>query len=309
MTTILVGYTGFVGSNICQSYKFDALYNSKNINEAFGTNPDLLVYSGVPAQKFLANKDPEKDYALIQNAINNIKAINPKRIVLISTIDVYKNPVGIYDTDKIECEELEAYGKNRFFLEDWVQKTYENSLIIHLPALYGKNIKKNFIYDMIHIIPSMIKEEKFLELTSDDNLLLKYYEKMDNGFYKYIGNNKEDEVKLKNYFMKIGFTALAFTDSRAIYQFYNLSYLWNHIKIALDNDIRVLNLAVEPVSAQEIYSYVRKQNFENEISEKPIIYDFKTAYDELFGGNNGYIFSKQFILEDVKKFVEEEENA
>lgn len=51
----LVGFTGFVGSNLAMSTDFDGLYNSANIEEAYGTNPDLLVYAGVPAQKFIAN--------------------------------------------------------------------------------------------------------------------------------------------------------------------------------------------------------------------------------------------------------------
>ena len=33
MNTALFGYTGFVGSNILTKYKFDYLYNSKNIND------------------------------------------------------------------------------------------------------------------------------------------------------------------------------------------------------------------------------------------------------------------------------------
>ena len=53
--TALVGYTGFVGSNIASSFKFDRLFNSKNIKEAYGLNPDLCVYSGVRAEKYLAN--------------------------------------------------------------------------------------------------------------------------------------------------------------------------------------------------------------------------------------------------------------
>ena len=41
----LVGYTGFVGSNIYAGAngKIDASYNSKNIEEAYGTEPDLLI--------------------------------------------------------------------------------------------------------------------------------------------------------------------------------------------------------------------------------------------------------------------------
>ena len=59
----LVGYTGFVGSNLYTQGKFDCVYNSKNITEAFETYPDLLVYAGLRAEKYLANQAPEKDMA------------------------------------------------------------------------------------------------------------------------------------------------------------------------------------------------------------------------------------------------------
>ena len=52
MTIALVGYTGFVGSNIDLKGNIDKKYNSKNIKDAFGTNPDILIYSGVRAEKF-----------------------------------------------------------------------------------------------------------------------------------------------------------------------------------------------------------------------------------------------------------------
>ena len=58
----LVGYTGFVGSNLYTQGKFDCVYNSKNITEAFETYPDLLVYAGLRAEKYLANQAPEKTW-------------------------------------------------------------------------------------------------------------------------------------------------------------------------------------------------------------------------------------------------------
>lgn len=305
MKEILVGYTGFVGSNLYEEFKFNNVYNSKNIEEAYGTNPDLLVYSGVSAQKFLANKEPEKDFQIIENAIKNIKKINPKKIVLISTIDIYKNPVDVSEDDNIIKEDLEAYGRNRFYLEEWVKNNYNDYLIVHLPGLYGKNIKKNFIYDLIHIVPSMIKENKFNELAENDQLLINYYEKQDNGFYKCKELTKEEEMLLRKHFNDIGFSALDFTDSRGVYQFYNLKYLWQHIMVALNNGVKILNLATEPVSISELYEYIEGKKFINEISENPAYYDFKTKYDYLFDGKNGYIFDKQFVLEDVKKFVKE----
>ena len=308
MTTFLVGHTGFVGSNLASQYAFDGLFNSKNVAEAYGKNPDLLVYSGVPAQKFIANKNPEEDFKTIENAIENIKKINPKKIVLISTIDIYKNPDLVDEDTEIISEDLEAYGKNRYYLEEWVKKNYQDYLIVHLPGLYGKNIKKNFIYDLIKIIPSMLKEEKFNELKNKNDFIANYYEKGDNGFYKCKTLTPDENKKLKEYFNAIGFSALNFTDSRGIFQFYNLSYLWKHITIALENNIKVLNLATEPVSVYEVYHYILQKDFINEISSNIPYYNFKTKYDSLYGGKNGYIFDKNFILEDIKQFVEKEKN-
>lgn len=307
MKTQLVGYTGFVGSNLNEQYKFDGLYNSQNIQEAYGKNPELLVYSGVPAQKFLANKDPEKDFEVIKGAIENIKKINPQKVVLISTIDVYKDTTNVDEDTEIIPEDLQAYGKNRFYLEQWVRENYEDYLIVHLPGLYGKNIKKNFIYDLINVIPSMLKEEKYQELVNKDNYIEKCYEKQENGFYKCIELSNEDKKKLKEYFNNIGFSALNFTDSRGMYQFYNLSYLWEHIQCALKNNIKTLNLATEPITINELYKYIKGKEFTNEISNNIPNYNFKTKYDYIYNGKNGYIFDKDFVLEDIKKFVEGEE--
>lgn len=76
----LVGYTGFVGSNLYMTGDFDKVYNSKNVEMAYGTKPDVLVYAGVRAEKYLANNFPEKDNELIKQAQHNIRAIQPKNL-------------------------------------------------------------------------------------------------------------------------------------------------------------------------------------------------------------------------------------
>ena len=154
----LVGYTGFVGSNIYAAAKgkIDAAYNSKNIKDAFDTKPDTLIYAGLRAEKYLANNFPKKDMELIKEAEDNISKINPKSLVLISTIDVFKNPVDVDENSKIDTDNLHAYGLNRYRLEQWVRTNYPDALIIRLPGLFGENIKRNFIYDYIIIIPFML---------------------------------------------------------------------------------------------------------------------------------------------------------
>lgn len=305
MRSCLVGYTGFVGSNLALQNQFTEMYNSKNIEKAYGSQPDLLVYSGVRAEKFLANQNPEKDFEIVKNAFNNIIKIQPKRIVLISTIDIYKKPNHVTEDTLIDTNDLQPYGLNRYLLEQWVEKEFQDCLIIRLPGLFGVNIKKNFLYDYIHVIPSLLRENKYDELVNKDPFIREYYIRQDNGFYKCREISEEERNKLKNYFNNIGFSALNFTDSRGSFQFYNLNYLWDHITKALNNGIQKLNLATEPVTISEIYRYLTGREFMNEITPSVPEYNFKTIHDHLYGGHNGYIFTKQKVLEDIRKFVEE----
>ena len=307
MKTAIVGYTGFVGSNICVTTKFDAYYNSKNIEEAFGTNPDLLVYSGVRAEMFLANKFPEKDFEVIENAIENIKKINPKRVVLISTIAVYNQPFDVDEDTVINEEESTTYGRNRRILEVWVEQNYKDSLVVRLPGIYGINLKKNFLYDMINVIPAMLTEAKYNELASESALVKENYVMQDNGFAKCTAVDKELRKQLKAEFRKFGFTALLFTDSRGIFQYFHLGQLWLLIEKALENNICVLNVAVEPVTIGEIYNYVHdEKEFVNELNKPVPHFDFKTKHTDIFGGQNGYILDKYTCLKQIKEFIIEE---
>ena len=268
----IVGYTGFVGSNLTASGSFDAKYNSKNIQDAYGTQPDLLVYSGLRAEKYLANNEPEKDLEMIREAEN--------------------------------VSGLAAYGYHRYLLECKVREKYPDALIIRLPGLFGKNIKKNFIYDFINVIPFMLSEKKFAELSEREPELLKYYDKQTNGFYK-VNVSDSEKKKLKDMFKELGFSALNFTDSRSRFQFYNLADLWKDMNTALDADLKLWHPATEPVSAGELYTYLTGEKFENEVASVPADYDYRTIHDTLFGGKNGYILDKDSVLSEIRRFVEE----
>lgn len=310
-TSMLVGYTGFVGSNIAAEHEFTWKINSKNKEEAYGKQPDLLVYAGLRAEKFLANKDPEADMATIMEAMEQIQKIAPKKLVLISTVDVYKEPVGVDEDSPIDTEGLLPYGANRYRLEQMVRQNYEDALIIRLPGLFGKNLKKNFIYDYIHVIPSMLKEEKFRELAEKSTLVGESYRDLGNGFYKCIltenANPSAKEVyaieELKQEFKSLDFSALNFTDSRGVFQFYHLKNLWKDIQIALENDIRLLNIATQPLSVAEIYECLAERKFYNEVQPNPPFYDYRSKHAGVFGGKDGYFADKAAVLQDITDFV------
>lgn len=302
----LVGYTGFVGSNIYAKGDLDAVYNSKNISEAYGTCPDLLIYAGMRAEKFLANNDPQADLQLVLEAEQNIEKIAPKKLVLISTIDIFKDPNGKDETSAVDLSGLHAYGADRYVLEQWVRENYPDALIIRLPGLYGINIKKNFIYDYINVIPSMLKADKFTELSAQAPVLAGHYQIQSNGFYKCGALSETEKTEMKAVFKDLGFTALNFTDSRNVYQFYPLSRLWSDIGIALEHGLKLWHPATEPVSAAEVYHALTGETFSNEVAASPVYYDYRTCHAELFGGRDGYLMSKAEVLEDIKQFVKEQ---
>ena len=151
MKSALIGYTGFVGSNINSQFKFTEHYNSKNIKNIKNREYDLVVSAGVAGTKWIANKYPKEDLKKIKQFIDNIKTIKTKKFVLISTEDVYENPYRVNEKTLINPKKVQPYGRNRFFLEKRLYKLFKKSLIvIRLPGLIGKNLKKNFIYDFIH---------------------------------------------------------------------------------------------------------------------------------------------------------------
>lgn len=303
MMKSLVGYTGFVGSNLAASEKFDGLYNSKNISDAFGTKPDILYFAAVPAQKFIADKYPQKDLETITTAIENIKKINPKKLVLISTVDVYKETDGKTEDSTMETGGLAAYGANRFYFESEIRRLYPDNLTVRLPGLYGKNLKKNFIYDFINYIPALLTDKKITELAEKSGSIYDYYINRQDGFWSF--KEGSDRQKAKDLFKKLGFSALNFTDSRGQFQYYNLHFLYKDIQIAINNNIKLLNIATEPVEIGYLHKVLTGEDFVNCISDNPPKYNFKTKYDRLFGGRDGYIQTKEFVYNDIKKFVGE----
>ena len=140
-----------------------------------------------------------------------------------------------------------------------------------------------------------------------DDFIKNYYTLQDNGFYKCKELNDDEKSVLKKYFSNVGFSALNFTDSRSVYQFYDLSYLWQHIEIALKFGIKKLNLATEPINVSELYEELTEKEFNNELNKAPFNYDYRTLYFEKFGGENGYIFTKKQIIRQIKDFIKDED--
>jgi nucleoside-diphosphate-sugar epimerase len=148
MKTILIGATGFVGSNLRQQMPFDALLSSKNISDFKGQTVDLALVAAGDARKWYANQNPEEDRLHIERVIADISAINIKRVLHFSTVDVYASKRG----DEAELAgqvSTDAYGRHRYLMERALKERFADVATIRLPGLYGPGLKKNIIFDLL----------------------------------------------------------------------------------------------------------------------------------------------------------------
>lgn len=146
----LVGYTGFVGSNLMLQANFDATYNSQNIREIEGQSHAMLTIAGAQAKKWWANQNPEADWHGIERLISSLAKCSAERVVLVSTIDVLGASFGLTESDRPAIDQLGPYGRHRLKLEEAVQSLFPDVLIVRLPGLFGPGLKKNVLFDLLH---------------------------------------------------------------------------------------------------------------------------------------------------------------
>jgi nucleoside-diphosphate-sugar epimerase len=144
----LIGHTGFVGSNLARQTRFDATFNSSNIESIAGQEFDLLVVAGVRAEKWIANANPEQDKAGIDRLLAALRGVTARQLILVSTVDVFMRPIEVDETTAIDTAGLHPYGRHRYELEQELSGRYK-TLVARLPALYGPGIKKNVIHDLL----------------------------------------------------------------------------------------------------------------------------------------------------------------
>lgn len=301
---ILVGSTGLVGQNLLSQHAFDKSVHSTNVAEAFDRDCGLVVYAGVPGTKYLANKDPQNDLATVKAARENLRRIDADKVVLISTVDVYGDSRGKTERDAPGGPGLTAYGENRLQLERWVREDFPDVAIVRLPAIYGKGLKKNFVYDMIHPAPAMLEAEIYEELAKSSPLVRGGYADEGNGYYKRADFStalSTDELDI--WFSKQRFNSLKYTDSRSKYQFYDLTCLWSDIRWAINSSIELLNVATPPISAGDAYKMVFNTKWANYLDQQPVDYDMRTIYVGQFKQESGYLCSSEEELERLKEFV------
>lgn len=146
----LIGFSGFVGSTLRRQRSFAHLYRSTNIADIRGKEFDTVICAAAPAKKWIANKEPVADKQNLASLMEHLAHVQCSRFILISTVDVFKVPVGVDEDTPVDLKGLHPYGLHRRELEIFVQETFSNHMIVRLPGLVGPGLSKNIIFDFLN---------------------------------------------------------------------------------------------------------------------------------------------------------------
>jgi len=91
----------------------------------------------------------------------------------------------------------------------------------------------------------------------------------------------------------------------SIFQYYNVEYLWSDIQKAIQNNIRTLNISTEPVLFSEVLKLFGES--EHKSNKSPHFENMKSNYGHLWGSSNSYLYSRNHVLNDLEKFINEYE--
>jgi nucleoside-diphosphate-sugar epimerase len=145
----LVGATGFVGGNLLAARDFDVAVGSAGVGELKGGHFDVVVFSAARAEKWRINQDPEADLAHMRDLEAVLRSFATRRLVLISTVDVYADPAGVDEATPVDTDGLHSYGLHRYRLEEFARNVHEDVTVVRLPGLFGPGLKKNVVFDLL----------------------------------------------------------------------------------------------------------------------------------------------------------------
>ena len=310
----VIGNTGFVGGHLCGQHHFEARFNSRNIDEAAGRRYQTVVCAAAPGSMFEANRFPERDGERVEALIAQLGRIRAQRFVLISSIAVLDDFAGGYDETTAAFQTDLAYGRHRRQLEVFCQGNFADCLIVRLPALFGGGLKKNFLFDILNPLPTMLNEEAYQGLLQGlspalrDALPAVYT--WDSG----LGMHVVDRMALENSGLRAGFdsavieaglSALRFTHPDSRFQYYDIVRLWSDIGRCQEAGLEVIHLAPEPVNAGEVFRAVTQRSMPV-TNARVHREDMRTRHSALWGRDDGYIEDAASVLPRIVEFCEHE---
>lgn len=312
MQDAVIGHTGFVGQTLLSQNAAFAGFNSATIHQAAGQEFGTLICAAAPGSMFEANRFPDRDGAAIDSLIDSLSRLRAQRFVLISTIAVLDRfDSGATESSASFREDL-AYGRNRRRLEEFCATQFDQCLILRLPALFGAGLRKNFIFDLLNPVPSMLPDARLdalLGLLPDDLAALArgLYRQDPRIAMQVLDREALDRLpqrpRLERGVTEAGFSAIGFTSPDSRFQFYDMSRLWADIRVAMQAGLSVLHMAPAPLSAAEVHAFLTGGPMPAS-GARPHHEDMRTEHAHLWGHTGPYLMAAEESLSRLKAFFD-----
>jgi len=312
----LIGYSGFVGGTLSGQHPFAAKFNTANIDAIDGREFDTVVCAAAPGSMFTANREPERDREQIGALIERLRRVKSRRFVLISSIAALADFGAGDDESTNAFQENLPYGRHRRELEAYCESHFENCLIVRLPALFGPGLRKNFVFDLLNPVPSIVSHvrlqaildkvpsalhEKFSELYLPDptGICTLNRDSLNKSPYR---------IQLETAVREAKMSATQFHNPNSRFQYYDVSRLWSDINVATKNALQCVHLVTEPLLASAIH--FRLFGTEMPHSEaKMHREDMHTRHAGLWGRKGPYLEDANAVLNRLKEFFVAQEGS
>ena len=300
----VIGNTGFVGGHLCRQHQFEAKFNSRNINDAALKDFHTVVCAAAPGSMFEANRFPDRDRERMRGLIAQLGRIRAQRFVLVSSIAVLDDFAGGYDESTTAFQADLAYGRHRRQLEVFCEEHFADCLIIRLPALFGDGLKKNFLFDILNPMPTMLSEEGYQGLVQGlspalrDTVPAVYTWNSDLAMHvvdRMALERSGHRAALDIAVVDARLSAIQFTNPDSRFQYYDIARLWSDIGRCKHAGLNVVHLAPEPLNAGDVYRAITQRPMP---ASKARVHceDMRTRHGALWGRDDGYIEEATSVL-------------
>lgn len=259
---------------------------------------------------FEANRQPDRDRAGVEALMAALDRIEAERLVLISTIAVLKDFAADNEASA-DFESAAPYGLHRRLLETHLEARVGRLLIVRLPALHGHGLKKNFLFDLLNPMPSMLAPDRLEQLQAalgggladlavrlyrfDDKLGLCLLNRAALG-----ASGQREELEART--VAAGMAAIGFTNPSSRFQYYDLDNLWADICRSLDAGLEAMHLATAPVDAGLVHHRLTGRAMPDNTARLHRE-DMGTAQADLWGKSGRYIADEDEVLSRIERFA------
>jgi len=140
ITVALFGANGYVGSSLYAALRSTEKYEvvpvtRENYSEMLGRHYNIIINSALPAARFWAKNNPDKDFVeTVQKTADILYRCTFDKFVQISTVSARCQLDTVYGRHKLAAENLCNFGEN---------------LIIRLSSMFGDNLQKGVLIDIL----------------------------------------------------------------------------------------------------------------------------------------------------------------